>query len=110
MHHPLQNEYNIITGLGNPCVKIQRQICTRTKALPLAHAQPLFVVKVADVLIDVVLGVDTVVEGEAGSFAVKMRNDNQMAKLYVIIFFKFMVYIYGCNFMYQGLGWFRQWW
>ena len=84
MHHPLQNEYNIITGLGNPCVKIQRQICTRTKALPLAHAQPLFVVKVADVLIDVVLGVDTVVEGEAGSFAVKMRNDDQMSKFYVI--------------------------
>ena len=84
MHHPLQNEYNIITGLGNPCVKIQRQICTRTKALPLAHAQPLSVVKVADVLIDVVLGVDTVVEGEAGSFAVKMRNDDQMSKFYVI--------------------------
>ena len=81
MHHPLQNEYNRITGLGNPCVKIQRQICTRTKALPLAHAQPLSVVKVADVLIDVVLGV---VEGEEGSFAVKMGIVNQMYKLYVI--------------------------
>ena len=89
MHHPLQNEYNIITGLGNPCVKIQRQICTRTKALPLAHAQPLSVVKVADVLIDVVLGVDTVVEGEAGSFPVKMRNVKQISKLYVITKTKF---------------------
>ena len=41
-----------------------------------AHAQtqyiPLAVVKVADVLFDVVLGVGTVVEGEVGSFKVKM--------------------------------------
>ena len=53
-----------------------------------AHVQtqyiPLAVVKVADVLFDVVLGVDTVVEGGAGSFAVKMRNVNKMSKLYVI--------------------------
>ena len=32
-------------------------------------------------LIDVVLGV---VEGEEGSFAVKVRNVNQMSKLYAI--------------------------
>ena len=53
-----------------------------------AHAQtqyiPLSVVKVADVLFDVVLGVGTVVEGEVGSFKVKMRDLNQMTKLYVI--------------------------
>ena len=53
-----------------------------------AHAQtqyiPLAVVKVADVLFDVVLGVGTVVEGEVGSFKVKMGDVNQMYKLYVI--------------------------
>ena len=53
-----------------------------------AHVQtqyiPLAVVKVADVLFDVVLGVGTVVEGEVGSFKVKMRDVNQMTKLYVI--------------------------
>ena len=53
-----------------------------------AHAQtqyiPLAVVKVADVLFDVVRGVGTVVDGNSGSFAVKMRNVNKMSKLYVI--------------------------
>ena len=53
-----------------------------------AHVQtqyiPLAVVKVADVLFDVVRGVDTVVDGNSGSFAVKMRNVNKMSKLYVI--------------------------
>ena len=53
-----------------------------------AHVQtqyiPLAVVKVADVLFDVVLGVGTVVEGEAVSFNVKIMNVNQMSKLYVI--------------------------
>ena len=78
MHHPLQNEYNIITGLGNSCVHIFK----------FAHAQtqyiPLVVVKVADVLFDVVLGVGTVVEGELGSFKVNMRDVNQMSILYVV--------------------------
>ena len=59
-----------------------------TLTVKFAHAQtqyiPLAVVKVADVLFDVVLGVGTVVEGEVGSFKVKMGDVNQMYKLYVI--------------------------
>ena len=79
MRHPLQSEYNIITGLGNPCVHInQKFVHAQTQYIPLA------VVKVADVLFDVVLGVGTVVEGEVGSFKVKMGDVNQMYKLYVI--------------------------
>ena len=78
MHHPLKNEYKIITGLGNPCVHILKFAHAQTQYIPLA------VVKVADVLFDVVLGVGTVVEGEAVSFNVKIMNVNQMSKLYVI--------------------------
>ena len=59
--------------------------CRTTFNQKFAHAQtqyiPLAVVKVAEVLFDVVLGVGTVVEGEVGSFKLKMGDVIQMSQL-----------------------------